>query len=200
MNQKKDIYTYQIGDSLYLNITNKCTNDCVFCVRRNDDVYEDYELWLKKEPTPQEVIDEIGDPTRYKEIVFCGFGESTMRLDAIKEIARAIKAKGGKVRINTNGLANLYYKRNIAPELEGLVDTVSISLNASNAKDYDKICKSRFGEAAFEGLKEFAKDCKPYIPKVILSVVDSIGPEEIEKCRKIAEELGVTLRVREYIS
>ena len=196
---KKDTYVYEIENSLYLNITNKCTNNCDFCIRREGDGIEGYSLWLEKEPAVEEVTELIGDPKRYKEIVFCGFGEPTMRLDALLEIAKYIKANGGKVRVNTNGLANLYYRQDITPKFQGLIDVVSISLNASNAKAYDDVCHSRFGEKAFQGLLDFALDCKKVVPTVILSVVDIIGKEEVERCQKIADDLGIHLRVREMI-
>ena len=200
--ERKNTYTYEIDGKLYVNLTNECNNNCEFCVRRTDNTrkgYDGYDLWLEKEPTAEQVIAQIGDPKNYPEIVFCGYGEPTLRLDTLLEIARYVKEKGGKVRINTNGLANLYYGKNVVPSMKGLVDVVSISLNQSNARAYDAICHSRYGEAAVEGMLEFARECVKVLPKVILSIVDVIGEEEIEKCRQIAQEVGATLRVRAFI-
>ena len=122
------IYTYQLGESLYINLTNECTNACDFCVRNNPEGVGSYDLWLEKEPTAEEVIERIPDPTRYQEIVFCGYGEPMMRLDTLLEVAEYIKDKGGKVRINTNGHANLIYNEDITPRLAGKVDIISISV------------------------------------------------------------------------
>ncbi len=190
--------TYQIGRSLYLNITNRCTSKCQFCIRYKTKLFNSkHELWIKKEPTAQEVIKEIGDPSKYLEIVFCGYGEPLVRLDAVIEISKWLKEKKAKVRIDTNGHGNLIHKRNIVPELKGLVDSISISLNAHDSKTYDQLCRSDFGEAAFDGIIEFARECKKYIPKVEMTVVDL--PEVNKKeAKKIADDIGATFRVRPY--
>ncbi|MFH1710596.1 MAG: TatD family nuclease-associated radical SAM protein, partial [bacterium] len=158
--------TYQIGNSLYLNITNRCTSKCAFCIRYKTKLFNSkHELWLKKEPTTKEIIEAVNDPAKYKEIVFCGYGEPLIRLGAVMEVCKWLKDKGAKVRIDTNGHANLTHKRNIVPELEGLVDSISISLNAQNRKVYNEICRPDFGEASFDAIIEFAKECKKSIPK-----------------------------------
>ena len=168
--------TYRMGDSLYLNITNRCTNRCCFCIRYKAKLFNSkHELWLKKEPTVDEVIKAIGDPKKYREIVFCGYGEPLVRLEEVKSISKWVKEHGGKVRIDTNGQANLIHGRNVAPELEGLVDKLSISLNAESAKKYQEICGSDFGEAAFDAIIEFAKESKKYVPDVELTVVGIRG-------------------------
>ncbi|MGI6169970.1 MAG: TatD family nuclease-associated radical SAM protein, partial [Christensenellales bacterium] len=128
-----------------------------------------------------------------------GYGESMMRLNDLKIIARHIKETGGRVRVNTNGHANLIYRRNVAPELEGLVDVISISLNESSAEKYEQVCHPRFGLDTYYSILNFAKECKLYIPKVILSVVDVISEEDIDMCRKMADNLDVEFRVRESI-
>ena len=193
------VFTYQLGDSLYINLTNRCTNDCDFCVRHQPNGIGDYDLWLTREPEAAEVIALIPDPTQYRQIVFCGYGEPMIRLDALKEIAAYVKEKGGQVRINTNGQANLIHGRDVTGELAGLVDEMNISLNASDAEKYQAMCHSEFGEAAFEGLLDFAARAAKVVPKVVLSVVDVIGEEEIARCRKAAERIGVPLRVRAMI-
>jgi TatD family-associated radical SAM protein len=163
------------------------------------DGIEDYKLWLDKEPTAEEVLQHIGDPAQYSEIVFCGFGEPMIKLEELIQIAREVKKKGGRIRVNTNGHANLYHGKNVVPLLEGLVDVISISLNAPTAEQYDEICHSRYGEEAFEGILEFARECVKVIPTVVLSVVDVLSPEDIERCRSIAEDIGAQLRVRKMI-
>ncbi len=197
--------TYELGDSLYVNITNRCSNDCIFCVRNNrDDVNGKDNLWLDREPTVDEIKEDFKtrDLSKYGSIVFCGYGEPLMRFDVCIEIARWLKAKRPNlpIRINTNGQANMIEKRDVTPLFEGLIDTISISLNASNAKRYDEICRSVFGEAAFDGIQEFARLAKRFVPKVVFSIVDhDISKEEIEICCGIAADCGVDFRIREYI-
>jgi TatD DNase family protein len=189
---------YKIKDSLYLNITNRCTNKCYFCIRDKTKLFNsEHELWLKKEPSFKEVITAIGDPSKYKEIVFCGYGEPLIRLDLVKEVSKWLKNKGAKVRVDTNGHGNLIHKKNILPELKGLVDSMSISLDADNKDVYKDICQPDFGPAAFDAIIEFIKEAKKYIPNVEASVV---GLPEVNKAaaKKIADELGVSFRVRTY--
>ena len=138
----------------------------------------------------------IGDPSQYREIVFWGFGEPMIKVDELIEIAKEVKKKGGKIRINTNGHANLYHGENVVPKLAGLVDVVSISMNAPTAEQYQEICRSRYGLKAFDEMLDFARKCVGVIPEVVLSVVDVLPPEDIEKCRKIAEDIGAAFRVR----
>jgi TatD DNase family protein len=189
--------TYPIRNSLYLNITNRCTAACTFCVRYHTDFVKGHNLRLREEPTAEQVITQIGDPKRYAEIVFCGYGEPLLRLDVVKAVAAEVKRRGGRVRIDTNGHANLIYKRNVLPELAGLVDAVSVSLNAQNAELYHKITQSQFGIETYEAVKEFIREAKKYIPDVTATVV-SLPEVDIDACRKIADELGATFRVREY--
>lgn len=193
-----DVYTYQIGNNLYCNLTNRCTNRCAFCVRDQSANYEGYSLWLSgKEPTAEQIVAQIGDATRYEEIVFCGYGEPTYRLDAILEIAAYVRANGGKTRLNTNGHGNVIHGRNIAEQLKE-IDLVNVSLNASNAAAYDKLCRPAF-DGAFGATVSFAKACKACGVPCRFSVVDCIGREQIAACRKIADEAGIPLYVREMI-
>lgn len=197
--------TYEYGDSLYVNITNRCSNSCTFCERNyRDGVNGKDTLWLECEPSVDEIKEDFKKRSLsdYNSIVFCGFGEPTERFDDMIEVARWLKEIEPRIpiRINTNGQANLICGRDVTPELKGCIDRVSISLNAENAEKYQKLCVSRFGgEAAFEGLKSFAKSARKYVPEVVFSVVDIISPDEIEACRKIAAECGVSFRVREYV-
>jgi TatD DNase family protein len=189
--------TYPIRNSLYLNITNRCTAACTFCVRYHTDFVKGHNLRLRDEPSADELIKEIGDPKRYDEVVFCGYGEPLLRIDVVKAVAAEVKRLGGKVRIDTNGHANLIHKRNVLPELAGLVDAVSVSLNAQNAEVYEKLSQPQFGSPTYEAVKEFIREAKKYIPDVTATVVTAPGVD-VEACRRIAEELGAKYRVREY--
>jgi len=185
---------YKIRDSLYLNITNRCTNRCGFCIRLQTNYVKGHNLRLEKEPSTEEIITAIGEPSSYREIVFCGYGEPFLRLDVVKDVSAWIKQRGGKVRINTNGHGNLIHGRNILPELDGLVDRLSISLDAENEEIYEKICMPAYKEA-FQGAISFIKEAKKYIPEVEVTVV-TVPEVDIEKCKVIAQELGVRLRAR----
>ncbi|HHY98282.1 MAG TPA: radical SAM protein [Firmicutes bacterium] len=188
---------YKLGNSLYLNITNRCTNSCDFCIRKTADGVGGYDLWLDREPTADEVIEAVGDPTRYDEIVFCGYGEPMIRLDVIKEVSRRLKERGAKIRINTNGQANLIFGRNVVPELKGLIDTMSISLNAENSEKYARLCNPSLGEEAYNAMLEFASQSMKYIPRVVLTVVD-VPEVDVKACEAIARSIGAEFRVRHY--
>ena len=189
----------KIGENLYINLTNRCSNRCTFCVRDGKETYEGHALWLKGgEPTAEQVIAEIKDPKAYREIVFCGFGEPTYRLAEMLEICRYVHKNGGKTRLNTNGHGNVINNRNIAPDLAKMLDGVNISLNAPDAESYNAVCPSVI-ENAFYALLEFAGECKKSGVNCWFSVVDCIGAEAVEKCRKVAEKTGIPLRVREFI-
>ncbi|MDQ7798886.1 MAG: YchF/TatD family DNA exonuclease [Candidatus Edwardsbacteria bacterium] len=188
---------YQIRDSLYLNITNRCTNACVFCIRQKTDFIKGHNLRLEREPAFQEVIDAIGDPSKYREVVFCGYGEPMLRLDLVKQVAGWLKSKKAQVRINTNGHGNLIAGRDIIPELKGLIDEVSISLNAGDQETYDRICPSRFSGKAFAAMLDFARGCRMAGIKTTMTVMDMPGVD-IGLAEKTAKKLGVDIRVRHY--
>jgi TatD DNase family protein len=187
---------YRIRDSLYLNITSRCTNRCGFCVRFQTSYVKGHNLRLQKEPSAEEIINAIENPQAYEEIVFCGLGEPFLRLDIIKSVAGWIKRSGGRVRVNTNGHGNVINGRNILPELEGIVDSLSISLDAEDEEKYQEICKPSVKDA-FNSIKSFIRESKKYIPDVKITVVD-IPEVNIEKCRDIARELGVEIRIRKF--
>ena len=186
-----------------MNITNKCPCSCIFCIRSNGDGLGSAEsLWLKKDPTLEEIKAEIDafDFSPYSEVVFCGYGEPTQALDNLIETARYLKEKHGlKIRLNSNGLSDLVNGKPTAHLLEGVVDSISISLNAPDAESYHRVARSKFGMDAFPALIKFAEDCKKYIPQVKFTVVDIITKDEIERCQKLADEMGIALRVREWI-
>lgn len=195
----KDTYIYKIGNNLYINLTNRCTNRCTFCVRDGKTEYEGYALWLKDgEPTSSQIIAEMGDPKKYGEIVFCGFGEPTYRLDTMLDVCAYVHSRGGRTRLNTNGHGNVINGGNIAPMLADALDTVNISLNAPSGEEYNEVCRPQIADA-FEAVKEFARACKQCGVNCLFSVVDCIGGEAVEKCREIAGETGIPLRVREMI-
>jgi TatD DNase family protein len=188
---------YMIRDSLYLNITNRCSNRCTFCAKFEDFTVKGHELVLQHEPSAQELLAAIGSHTGYKEVVFCGFGEPLLRLDLVKEVAVELKRRGTKIRINTDGQANLVHGRNIIPELAGLVDSVSVSLNASDAATYASLCNTPFGNAGFQGVCEFIQSAVSHIPEVVASAVTVPGVD-IAAVKQLAESLGATFREREY--
>ncbi len=189
---------YWIRNSLYLNITNVCTLACVFCPKFSTFEVKGHYLRLPKAPGFDEVLKAMGDFSKADEIVFCGFGESTQRLDLLKQLAAFAHEKGKKVRLDTDGLGNLIHGRDILPELQGLVDAMSVSLNAPDAETYAKICPNRFKEKAYPYVKEFIREAPRYIPDVTASVVGMPGVD-VEACRKIVEEeLKVKFRLREY--
>ena len=195
--------TYPVNKGLYINMTNRCPCNCTFCLRHNaEGVYGSDSLWLEREPTVQEVCDSVDtwDLPQFDEVVFCGYGEPTERLEDLLLVAKYIKAKGDiKIRINTNGLADLIWQKQTAPSLKGLIDTVSISLNTPNQEDYLKVVRPKFGAGSYDAMLRFAKDCTDYVPNVVMTVVDVVtSKEEQEQCKKICENIGARLRVRPF--
>lgn len=195
---KNNTIVYDIDDKTYINLTNECSNNCTFCLRRNHDGIENYYLWLTKKPTAKEVVSEL-EKRKVEKAVFCGFGEPLYALDVLLEVAKYLKKIGASVRVNTNGQAKLIAGDGVAKKMKGLVDVVSVSLNASTAEKYQNLCHSIFGEQGFYSLLDFAKELKEEGIKVVFSVVDTIGADEIEACRKVAESVGAEFRVRTYI-
>lgn len=193
---------YEVGQNLYVNITNKCPCSCTFCIRQNGDgAYGSDSLWLERDPSVQEIIDalEKANYKKYNEIVFCGYGEPTERLDLLTASAEYIKKNSNvPIRLNTNGLSDLIHKKPTASELNGLIDTVSISLNAGTKAEYMKVTRPSFGDQSYEAMQKFAADCKKYVKNVVFTVVDVIGESEINAAQQIADKLGISLRVRKY--
>ena len=195
---------YEVGNNLYVNLTNKCPCSCTFCIRNNGDgAYGSDSLWLEHDPSDQEIIQALKEHNfkNYKEIVFCGYGEPTERLDCLTAAASFIKKNDGPpITLNTNGLADLIHGKPVAYKLQGLCDIVSISLNAGTKEEYLKVTRPSFGDKSFEAMQRFAIDCKKYVKTVIFTVVDVIGSEEITAAQEIADKLGIPLRVRKYES
>ena len=194
--------TYELGENLYVNVTNQCPNACDFCVRGREGAFTD-DLWLPAEPSEKQLIDDIlsRDLKKYPELVFCGFGEPLEELDKVLAACRAVREanKKIKIRINTAGLANLKYKTDVTPRFLGLVDSLSISLNAKNAQEYDSACHSIYGPEAFDAMLDFAKKSKQYVPDVQFTVVDLLPKADIAACQQLADSLGIALRVRPEI-
>lgn len=198
--------TYTVGNGLYVNITNRCPNNCTFCIRNNGEgAYGSDSLWLDREPTEDEIFESIvsSDPAKYSELVFCGYGEPTERLDTLIAVAKRVKASypALPIRVNTNGLSDLINGRDTSADFEGAVDVLSVSMNAATPEKYQEVCISKFGLEAYGAMLEFCKNAKHHVKKVLLTVVEgTISDEEIEICRKNANAAGVELRVREYIA
>lgn len=191
------VIAYKLRNSLYLNITIRCNADCVFCDRKGEAIIKGHNLRIEKEPTTQEVITAIGDPTKYEEIVFCGFGEPTIRLDVVKEVSTWVKQNGGRVRLNTDGHGNVINHRNIVPELVGLVDSISISLNSTDPKQYGELMRID-GPKYFTAMVEFAKECVKNNLDVTMTIVDLPIVDEAKAREFVEKEIGAKFKNRPY--
>ncbi|MBR1975290.1 MAG: TatD family nuclease-associated radical SAM protein [Clostridia bacterium] len=201
---RKDTYLYTLDGNLYVNLTNKCSNGCDFCVRNERSSYYGNYLWLRNgDPTVEGVIAAakgFGDLSRFKEVVFCGFGEPTYKMAEMLALCDFFHEKGLKTRLNTNGQGNLINKRDIVPDLKDKIDFVNVSLNASCVEKYQPICRSQYGESGFAGMIEFAKLCRRNGVPCRFSIVDCIGEDEVEACKRLAESIKIPLYVRKYIT
>lgn len=198
-----NVLVYELDGKIYINLTNKCTNDCIFCLRNDKDDVKGQELWLDSEDFgAKDVIEQLDKFELSSEVIFCGYGEPLLKFDVLKEVARYIKENypNVKIRVNTNGHANYVYKRNIVPELKGLVDEFSVSLNAENSQEYNRLSQPSF-EGAYDEVKKFINACSNEGIDVVASIVEGYKGEHhnIELCKKIANDCGATLRVREWI-
>ena len=196
-----DNYVYEMDGKLYLNLTNRCSNRCEFCIRTNSDTLLGYDMWLKREPTFEDVklaIDRFDKP--YTEAVFCGYGEPTYAFDVLVKVGKYLRELGKHVRLNTNGQGRLINDRDIIPELLECVDEVSVSLNEAERGAYQNICHPRFGMFTHDEVIDFAKACKAAGLTVRFTVVDTIPNDSIRKCRKVASSAGIPLTVRHHIT
>lgn len=196
---------YPVKDGLYFNLTNRCPCACTFCIRqKNEKFYVEDSLWLDHEPSFEEVKAALlaEDLDKYKEFVFCGFGEPTEALEVLLETAKFLKSKYNKpIRINTDGLGNLIHKKDITPLFKGLIDTVSISLNSSDPAIYQERVRPKFGAESHSAMLDFAAAVSKVVPNVTMTTVSTtITKEDEDQCRKICEGLGVKYRIRELIS
>ena len=197
--------TYQVKNAVYVNLTNRCPCNCTFCLRHNGPgVFGSGPLWLEREPTLEETIESLGqwDYERFREVVFCGYGEPTERLDVLLAAAAHLKERDPalRVRVNTNGLSDLIHGKPTAPLFVGKVDCLSISLNTDDPAEYLSVCRPKFGEAAYPAMLKFTQEAAALLPSVVMTVVGEpiTGLEKQERCRQIAEGLGARLRVRPY--
>lgn len=191
---------YSLGNNLYLNITNRCTNRCVFCIKNFTNKVGNEILLLDKEPSLKEIIDSLEriDFTNFEEIVFCGFGEPLIRVEIVKEVAKYIKKNlpSSFIRIDTNGHGNVFNRRNILPEISPYIDAISISLNAENAMKYEKLCRPVFQDA-YSYVLDFITQATSYIKDITLSVVN-VESIDLDKCKEIANNLKVNFKIREF--
>lgn len=198
-----NILVYELDKKIYINLTNRCTNECIFCLRQDKDDVCGQELWLDSEGfTSEDVIEQLKKFNLSSEVIFCGYGEPMLKFEVLRQVAKYIKETYPeiKIRVNTNGHANFIYKKNVVPELVGLVDEFSVSLNASNSEEYDELSQPKF-ENAYEEVKKFIKCSADAGIETVASIVDGYKGRrlDVEKCREIAESLGAKLRVREWI-
>lgn len=194
---------YLLDGKIYINLTNKCTNDCIFCLRKDKDDVVGQTLWLDDEnSTSQDVIEQLKNFDITSEVIFCGYGEPMLKFEVLKEVAKYIKENypDTKIRVNTNGHANFVYKRNIVPECKGLMDEFSVSLNGTTKEEYNELSQPVFDEA-YEEVKKFIKACADENISVIASVVEGYKGRhlDLETCEQIAKNLGAKFRVREWI-
>lgn len=194
-------YVYKFGENLYINLTNRCNNSCRFCIRHNMDGIDGNHLWMDREASAEEIIELIAKykTDEYRDVVFCGYGESTYRMEELKKIAKYVHSIGKKNRLDTNGLGSKLNGRDIVPELVGLIDKVSISLNQCTAEKYDEVSRSQYGTEAYKIMLDFTDECVESGIETLMTVVDVIPKEDIDKCREIAAKHGAAFRVREYI-
>ena len=197
--------TYQVKRSVYVNLTNRCPCSCTFCLRRNGDgVFGSGPLWLDREPECREVIDSLSrwDFTKFPEVVFCGYGEPTERLDVLLDVAAFLRRNHPdvRIRVNTNGLSDLIAGQPTAARFAGLVDAMSISLNTDDPDEYLALCRPKFGAAAYPAMLKFAAEVSRHVPDVAMTVVGEpvTSLEKQSRCLAICDSMGVRLRVRPY--
>ena len=194
--------TYVYGKNLYVNTTNRCDCSCTFCLRTTGDrVGDSGPLWLEREPTREEILADIQkrDLTQSQELVFCGYGEPTYRLEDILWVAEQVKGYSSiPIRMDTNGHSDLIHGRPTAHLFAGKFDILSISLNRATAEDYQATCRSKYGIESYQAMLDFTREAVKYVPKVIMTVVDTMPQEEIEACGRICRALGADYRVRTY--
>lgn len=187
---------YDIRHSRYLNITGRCTLRCQFCPKHNGSKQvHQYQLALDHQPSAAEIIPQLGDVSQFDEYVFCGYGEPTLNLPTLLTLAHEIKRRGGRVRVNTDGLGNLFHRRNILPELANCVDALSISLNANNQLLYQRHCQPRL-KGAWEAVNQFMAEAPHYIANVQVSAIDGLEGVDIAACQQLVERAGCQFKHR----
>ena len=201
---KVNNFIYELDNKIYVNLTNACTNDCIFCIRSQKDDVKGANMWLTSRPDFETVISQLKEKESLIKngITFCGYGEPLLELDLLIKLSKYIKANypETRIKINTNGHANAIYKKDVTSDLVGIVDEVSISLNAPNEHLYNELSQPKIDNAYCEMLN-FAKKCVENGIKTTLSVVTNYKNYEIdiEACEKIAKESGANFRNRPWI-
>jgi len=189
--------SYQIGNRLYLSINDRCTLECTFCPKTQGSLkVHNFDLTMNHRPEMEEIIASVGDPARYDEVVFCGYGEPTLRLKVLLEVAHYIKAHGGRVRINTDGLANLVHKEDVLPKLAACVDALSVSMNAQDEAVYNRYCVPNL-PGSFAAMLAFLEEAPKFIPDVTATAIDGLDGVDIAACERMTRKLGVHFRRRE---
>ncbi|HHO69677.1 MAG TPA: radical SAM protein [Gammaproteobacteria bacterium] len=193
---RSPVLAYPIGDRLYLNITDRCTLRCRFCPKHQAGPrVHDYDLSLRERPSVERLIAAMGDPSRYREVVFCGFGEPTLRLKRLIEIADHIQARGGRVRLNTDGLANRVFRRNVLPDLAGRIDALSVSMNAQCEAVYVRHCRPALS-GSYAAMLDFLREAPLYVDEVTATAIDGLAGVDIGACERLARDCGVGFRRR----
>ncbi len=196
MKRRRPVIGYTLHGNRYLNITSRCTLRCAFCPKFNGSwAVEGHELRLFQDPSPEEIMAAAGDPSDYSEVVFCGLGEPTLRLYTVLEIASRLRAQGGYIRLNTDGLANLVFGRDVTPDLENNIHALSVSLNAQDEETYNRHCRPPL-PGAYQSLLDFVQRARDFVPAITLTAVDGLPGVDIAACEEIAERLGVDFRRR----
>ncbi len=202
------VYTINNDDNaeiVYINLTNACTNACIFCLRTQKDDVCGREMWHDDNYELEDIIEQFNKYEKTaKEVVFCGYGEPFLRKEMMKSFCKYLRKNFPyiRIRVNTNGHANAIYRTNVALEFKGLIDSVSVSLNASDEDQYDEICKPKI-KNAYDAMLDFAKSCKAIGIDVSMSVVtgfDKIHNIDVKKCEDIATSIGANFRNREFIT
>ncbi|MDH5512066.1 MAG: TatD family nuclease-associated radical SAM protein [Gammaproteobacteria bacterium] len=187
---------YTLHGNRYLNITNRCSLRCAFCPKFNDEwTVQEYPLRLRRDPSFEEIVLAAGNPEEYREVVFCGLGEPTLRLYTLLEVATRLRPRARRIRINTDGLASFVYGRDVTPDLEGLIDALSVSLNAQNAEIYNRHCRPKL-PGSYEAMLDFVIRAREFVPDITLTAIDGLSGVDIPDCEKIAHKLGVKFRAR----
>ena len=190
------VYGYTLHGNCYLNVTSLCTLRCAFCPKFNGVwTVQGYNLRLHKDPDPDTLVAAVGDPAQYNEIVFCGLGEPTLRLVTVLEVARRLHGRGARIRINTDGLANRVHDRDVTPEMAGIIDALSVSLNAQDELTYFRHCRPKL-PGSYDAVLDFVRCARAHVPDITLTAIDGLAGVDIPACKKIAEELGVKFRAR----
>lgn len=193
-----DTYFYSVEDRLYINLTDRCSLDCAFCPKTHDIFrVHQYDLRLQHLPVLDELLSAMPDLSVYREVIFCGFGEPTLRLKVLLQLAHSIKQNEDiTIRLNTDGLGSLVNKRNIVPELAECIDAVSVSMNAQDEAIYVHHCRPTIA-GSYVAMLAFLQEARQHIPEVMATAINGLEGVDIEACKLLAKQLGVRFRARE---